>query len=77
MLRRRRPQQDKTKLRSRACNRMAIRSSGGKLAVPGAPQGTQDEPAKTSAKNDKIDKTPIMAYPLALTDEQKRAIYNA
>ena len=48
---------------------------GGKLAVPGAPQGTQDEPAKTSAKNDQIDKTPIMAYPLALTDEQKRAIY--
>jgi hypothetical protein len=48
---------------------------GGKLAVPGAPQGTQDEPAKTSAKNDKLDKTPIMAYPLALTDEQKRAIY--
>jgi len=48
---------------------------GGKLAVPGAPQGTQDEPAKTSAKNDQIDKTPIMAYPLALTDEQKRSIY--
>jgi hypothetical protein len=48
---------------------------GGKLAVPGAPQGTQDEPAKTSAKNDQLDRTPIMAYPLALTDEQKRAIY--
>ena len=49
--------------------------SGGKLAAPSAPQGTQDEPAKFSAKNDKLDKTPIMAYPLALTDEQKRAIY--
>ena len=49
--------------------------SEGKLATPGAPQGTQDEPAKTSAKNDQIDKTPIMAYPLALTDQQKRAIY--
>jgi len=48
---------------------------GGKLAAPGAPQGRQDEPAKTSARNDALDKTPIMAYPLALTDEQKRAIY--
>lgn len=47
----------------------------GRLAVPGAPQDTQDEPAKFSAKNDKIDNTPIMAFPLALTDEQKRAIY--
>lgn len=49
--------------------------SQGRLAVPGAPQDTQDEPAKFSAKNDKIDNTPIMAFPLALTDEQKRAIY--
>jgi len=49
--------------------------SGGKLAAPGAQQGTQDEPAKTSARNDRIDKTPIMAYPLSLSDEQKRAIY--
>lgn len=49
--------------------------SEGKLAAPGAPQGTQDQPAKFSAKNDQVDKTPIMAYPLALTDEQKRAIY--
>ena len=47
----------------------------GKLAAPGAQQSTQDEPAKTSARNDRIDKTPIMAYPLALSDEQKRAIY--
>lgn len=46
----------------------------GKLTAPGA-QGGQDEPAKFSAENDKIDNTPIMAYPLALTDEQKRAIY--
>jgi hypothetical protein len=48
---------------------------GGKLAVPGAPRATQDEPAKSSAKNEQLDKTPIMAYPLALTDQQKRAIY--
>jgi hypothetical protein len=46
----------------------------GKLTVPGAPQGTQDEPAKFSAKNDKIDHTPIQAYQLSLTDEQKHAI---
>jgi hypothetical protein len=46
----------------------------GKLTVPGAPQGTQDEPAKFSAKNDKIDHTPIQAYPPPLTDEQKAAI---
>ncbi len=49
--------------------------SEGKLAVPGVPQASQDDPAKFSAKNDQIDKTPIMAYPLALTDEQKHAIY--
>ncbi len=44
------------------------------LAVPGAPQDTQDELAKFSAKNDAINKTPIMAYPPPLADEQKRAI---
>jgi hypothetical protein len=48
---------------------------GGKLAAPGAPQGTQDEPAKSSAKNEQLDRTPILAYPLALTDQQKRTIY--
>ena len=46
----------------------------GKLTAPGAPQGTQDDPAKFNAKNDQLDKTPIMAYPLALTPEQKSAI---
>ena len=45
----------------------------GKLTAAGA--DTQDEPAKFSAKNDGIDNLPIMAYPLSLTDEQKRAIY--
>lgn len=45
----------------------------GKLTAPGA-QGGQDEPAKFSAENNRIDHLPIMAYPLALTDEQKRAI---
>lgn len=47
----------------------------GKLTAPGAPQDTQDEPAKFSVRNDRIDRLPIMAYPLALSDEQKRAIY--
>ncbi len=49
----------------------------GKLSttIGAAPQDTQDEPAKFSAKNDRIDNLPIMAYPLLLTDEQKRAIY--
>ena len=45
-------------------------------APPGAQPGKtgQDDPAKFSAKNDQIDKLPIMAYPIPLTDEQKRAI---
>jgi hypothetical protein len=47
----------------------------GKLTAPGSPQGKQDEPAKFSARNDQIDRTPIMAYPIPLTDEQKRAIF--
>jgi hypothetical protein len=49
----------------------------GKLVAPGAPQGTQDEPAKFSAKNDADDKTPTMAWPPALTAAQKQAIYNS
>ncbi len=48
----------------------------GKLAVTGAlPPGTQDEPAKFSARNDAMDHIPTMAYPPSLTEEQKRAIY--
>jgi hypothetical protein len=47
----------------------------GKLAVPGASQQTQDTPAKYSAKNAADDKTPIMAWPLPLTDQQRREIY--
>jgi hypothetical protein len=48
----------------------------GSLAVPGASPQTQDTPAKYSAKNDADDKTPTMAWPLPLTDEQKRAIHD-
>src|SRR4051794_39452819 len=47
----------------------------GKLSVPGAPQNAQDQPAKFNARNDQIDHTPILAYPLLITDEQKRALY--
>jgi hypothetical protein len=47
----------------------------GSLAVPGALQDTQTAPAKFSAKNNEIDKMPIMAYPPPLTVEQRQAIY--
>lgn len=46
----------------------------GKLTAPGAPDDSQDVPAKFSSRNDQLDKLPIMAYPIALSDEQKRAI---
>ena len=46
----------------------------GKLDVPGAPADSQTVPAKFSARNAKIDHTPIMAMRLGLTDEQKRKI---
>jgi hypothetical protein len=46
----------------------------GKLNVEGAPQDGQTVPAKYSPRNDEIDKTPIVAMSLRLTDEQKRAI---
>jgi hypothetical protein len=49
----------------------------GKLNVPGAPADSQTVPAKFSARNDKIDNTPIMAMSLGLSDEQKRAIAEA
>jgi hypothetical protein len=47
----------------------------GRLTAPGSPQDSQDVPSKVSARNDKLDDTPIQAFPLYLTDEQKRAIY--
>ena len=46
----------------------------GKLNVPGAPGDSQVEPAKFNAKNYQLDNTPTMAFPLALTDDQKRTI---
>jgi hypothetical protein len=47
----------------------------GKLNAPGAPQDTQTVPAKYSQRNDALDKLPIMAHPLPLTEEQRQAIY--
>ncbi len=50
----------------------------GALNVPGAPQNTDTVPAKFSAKNDADDKLITVAYTFKqLTDEQRRAIYDA
>ena len=46
----------------------------GKLAVPGAPADSQTVPSKVSERNARLDLIPIMALPLALTDEQKKKI---
>jgi hypothetical protein len=46
----------------------------GRLDVPGAPADSQTVPAKFSARNDKLDHTPVMAMRLGLTDEQKRTV---
>jgi hypothetical protein len=46
----------------------------GKLAVPGAPENSQTEPAKFSTRNAALDTLPTMAQPLALTDEERRRI---
>lgn len=47
----------------------------GTLTVPGADKDGQTVPAKFSERNAKIDDMPIMAYPLALNDEQRRRIF--
>src|SRR5258706_3425707 len=39
----------------------------GRLTVPGAPEDSQDVPAKFSARNDGIDHTATLAYPIPLT----------
>jgi len=50
----------------------------GALAVPGAPANTDTVPAKFSAKNAADDKLIIIAYTFkTLTDEERRAIYQA
>jgi hypothetical protein len=42
--------------------------------VPGAPQDSQTVPSKYCARNAALDKLPIMAAPLWLTDVQRRKI---
>jgi hypothetical protein len=49
----------------------------GRLNVPGAPKDSQTVPAKFSERNDRIDKLPIMAMSLGLTDAQRRAILDS
>jgi hypothetical protein len=50
----------------------------GTLAVPGAPANTDTVPAKFSAKNAADDKLITIAYTFkTLTDEERRAIYQA
>ena len=46
---------------------------------PSGPIGSVGEtiPAKFSERNDILDRTPIMALPLPLSDQQRRQIYNA
>src|SRR5258708_3516763 len=46
----------------------------GKLAVPGAPDDSQTVPSKFSARNARLDATPIMALPLGLSDEQQHRV---
>ena len=43
-------------------------------AVPGGEPDGQTVPAKYSERNAKIDDMPIMAYPLALTQEQRQEL---
>jgi hypothetical protein len=49
----------------------------GRLTVPGAPTDSETVPSKFSPRNAKLDALPIMAIPLALTDEDKQRIRNA
>ena len=46
----------------------------GKLNVPGAPENSQTEPAKFSARNAALDPVPTMARPLPLTGEETHRI---
>jgi hypothetical protein len=49
----------------------------GRLNVPGAPTDSQTVPAKFSARNATLDAQPLAASPLALSQEQRRAIVQA
>ena len=79
--RRRRPAPASAASRSRA--RARPRSTtrpvlvDGKWNVPGAPVDSQTVPAKFSEGNAALDKRPIMAFPLTLSDEQKQKLVAA
>jgi hypothetical protein len=47
--------------------------------APSGPIGAtpQTMPSTVSAENDKLDKTPIMAQPLTITDDDKRLIFDS
>jgi hypothetical protein len=49
----------------------------GRLAAPGAPQEGATVPSKFSARNAALDRLPIMAMRLQLSDAQKRSIYES
>jgi hypothetical protein len=49
----------------------------GRLAAPGAPADSQTVPAKFSKRNATLDELPTMAFPTALTPEQKQRILAA
>jgi hypothetical protein len=46
----------------------------GRLNVPGAPADSQTVPSKYSERNAALDRLPIMAMPLGLSEEQRRTI---
>ena len=46
-------------------------------ALPGGDPDGQTVPAKFSERNAKIDAMPTMAYPLALTPEQRQRVFEA
>ena len=58
---------------------MATASPAGAAPPPSGPIGSigQTLPAKFSRRNEVLDRVPIMAWPLSLSDRQRRQIYQA
>src|SRR5262245_259999 len=54
-------------------------ASAGTEPAPSGPIGSFGEtiPAKFSQRNDILDRVPIMAWPLPLTDQQRKQVYDA
>jgi hypothetical protein len=54
-------------------------STAGTEPAPSGPIGSFGEtiPAKFSQRNDVLDRVPIMAWPLPLTDQQRKQVYDA